>query len=290
MKISIIISVTYFFLGTTLLMAQKDYGNYENYSLYDMDYIQDGKMKNYRVHKKGDRAIGLYYYVPFDWSAVNPDIITDSNTIIDNKHRVTEKLIPNYKYYLTDKSNLVFGLYMKRTKVKYQGDIDTSVAPSLILNEKEIFKQNGVYGRIGYEYHLAQPSFRSFDLDFYGGAAMSFGLAPTSNTIRKDFVNGDYIQTIEKSNVVGLGMDLYGGVNFQFDNFSAGIELIALGFDSNLGVGKSRVLNESSIGGTVTTQDYSTYDNSTFAYSNLKLSRNLTSMYRGIRFSVCYYF
>jgi len=290
MKNSIILSIAYFFIGTSLLFAQQDYGNYENYSLHDMDYIKDGKIENYRVRKKGDRAIGLYYYVPFDWSSVNPDIITDSNTIVDNKHRVTEKLIPNYKYYLSDKSNLVFGLYMKRTKVKYQGDIDVSVTPSLILTEKEIFNQNGLYGRIGYEHHLAQPSYRLFDLDFYGGAAISFGLAPTSNTIRQDFVNGDYTQTIEKSNVVGLGMDLYTGVNFQFDNFSAGVELIALGFDSNSGVGKSRMLSESSIGGTVTAEEYLTYDNSSYAYSNLKLSRNLTSMYRGIRFSACYYF
>jgi hypothetical protein len=88
-----------------------------------------------------------------------------------------------------------------------------------------------------------------------------------------------------------LGLDLYGGLNFQFDNFSIGLELIALGFDSNKGVGKTKVKSQSSIGGTTSSEEYFTYDdNPGIAYSKLNLSRNMTSMYRGVRFSVAYYF
>lgn len=271
--------------------SQKDYGDYDEYTNYQMDYLSDGELPNYRVRKKGDKALSLYYFVPFDWSAVNAEIISDSNTIIDNKHRVTENLIPNFKYYLSDQSNLVFGVYFKRTNVKYLGVIDQNIAPGPISNEKEQFIQTGVYGRVGYDYHLAQPSFRNFDIDFYGGGALSFGLAPTKEIIDTDYENGDYDYQTITSNTIGLGLDVYGGLNFQFDNFSAGLELIALGFNSNRGVGKARVKSETSFGGTTSDNEYYTYDqNPGQKYSKLDLSRRLTSMYRGVRFSIAYYF
>lgn len=271
--------------------GQIDYGDYETSTKYQMDYLSNGELPNFRVRKKGDRALSLYYFQPFDWSNVNSDIISDSNTIVDNKHRVTERLVPNFKYYLTDQSNLVFGIYFKRTNVKYEGEIDQNITPDPISNEKEQFVQTGVYGRVGYDYHLAQPSFRMFDIDFYGGGALSFGLAPTKEVIDTDYENGDYSYQTTTSNTLGLGLDVYGGLNFQFDNFSAGLELIALGFDSNRGVGKARVKSETSFGGTTSNDEYYTYDqNPGQAYSKLDLSRNLTSMYRGVRFSIAYYF
>jgi hypothetical protein len=271
--------------------SQKNYGNYDEYTNYEMDYISDGELTNYRVRKKGDKALSLYYFLPFDLSAINADIITDSNTIVDNKHRVTEKLIPNFKYYLSDNSNLVFGVYFKRTNVRYVGEIDQNITPSDISNEIEQFTQTGVYGRVGYDYHLAQPSFRLFDIDFYGGGALSFGFAPTKEIIDTDFENGDYSYQTTTSNTLGLGLDIYGGLNFQFDNFSAGLELIALGFDRNRGVGKARVKSETSFNGITSDDEFYSYDqNPGQAYSKLDLSRNLTSMYRGVRFSIAYYF
>jgi hypothetical protein len=276
---------------TQNLSAQTDNGNYREYTKYQMDYISNGELPNFRIRKKGDKALSLYYFVPFDWSAVNEDIISDSNTIVDNKHRVTEKLVPNYRYYLSDRSNLTFGIYYKRTNVKYAGEIDQTVTPSPIESEKEQFIQNGIYGRIGFDRHLAQPSFKLFDLDFYVGSALSFGFAPSNSLNETNFENGDFNIVRTKSNTIGLGLDLYGGLNFQFDNFSIGLELIALGFDSNKGVGKTKVKSQSSIGGTTSSEEYFTYDdNPGIAYSKLNLSRNMTSMYRGVRFSVAYYF
>lgn len=269
--------------------GQKEFGDYETYSKYDFDYIKEGDVNTYRNRSKGDWAIGLYYYLPIDYSKVNSDIISDSNTIIDNKHRVAERLIPNFKYYLDDKSNLVFGLYTKRTKVSYKGDIDTSLIPG-ILSEKEVVTQNGFYGRFGYERHFAQPSYRHFDLDIYGGGAFSFGYAPENTLTENEFTDGDYSKSLTKTNVIGLGLDLYSGVNFQFQNFSLGLELVALGFDSNRGIGKTKVKTENSTNGTVSTEEFYTYDQTPYAYSKLSLSRNLTSMYRGIRFSISYYF
>ena len=291
MKNYILIIMLLSILGTFEVNAQIDYGDFDQYTEYELDYISDGKLPNYRTRHKGDRAVGFYYYIPFDWSEVNSNIIGDSTTIVDNKHRVTEKLIPNFKYYLSDKTNLVFGLYMKRTSIKYEGDIDTLITPSGLLSHKEHFVQNGFYGRIGYDRHLAQPSFRRFDLDFYAGAALSFGFAPANNKTYDEFSNGDDAETITSSNRIGFGLDLYTGVNFQFNNFSVGLEMIALGFDSNIGVGKSKVKRSTTIGGDVTVEEYFTYDdNPGVAYSKLKLSRNLTSMYRGVRISASYYF
>lgn len=271
--------------------GQIDYGDYDSYTKYQMDYLSNGEIPNYRVRKSGDKALSLYYFLPFDYSNLNSDIITDSNTIVDSKHRVTERLVPNFKYYLSDQSNLVFGIFFKRTNVKYFGEIDQNITPNPISSEKEQFIQTGIYGRVGYDYHLAQPSFRLFDIDFYSGAALSFGLAPTKQVSDTEFDNGDYSRQTITGNTLGLGLDVYGGLNFQFDNFSAGLEVIALGFDSNRGVGKSKVTSSTSFGGTATDEEYYTYDqNPFFAYSKLNLSRNLTSMYRGVRISVAYYF
>lgn len=270
--------------------AQQDYGNFDKYSINDLDFIQDNPTTDYRTRKKGDRAMSLYYFVPFDLSIINSSITSDSNVISDNKHRVTEKLVPNLKLYLSDKSNLVFGIYYKRTKTKYEGDVDTTVIPSTILNEKETFSRTGIYARIGYEKHLAAPSFRKFDLDFYAGGALSFGLAPTKYVNEETSAGNAYNFMTVTSNSLGLGLDLYTGVNFQFDNFSVGAEIIAFGLDVNKGVGKSRVQSEISDGTTVTTIDVYTHGSSPLEYSKLKVASNQTSMYRGIRFSVCYYF
>ncbi len=278
-------------IGIAESQAQVDYGNFERYTQYDLDYLSDGEIPNYRLRHKGDKALSLYFFAPMDYSELNSDIVSDSTTIIDNKHRVTERLVPNYRYYLSDKSNLTFGIYFKRTNIKYEGEIDTTIAPSLTIAEKEQIKRTGIYGRIGYDYHLSQPSYRLFDLDFYVGSAISFGYAPSKSINETDFSNGDYVRITTKGNSIGYGLDLYGGINFQFDNFSAGIEVIALGFDSNRGVGKTNVKSETSIAGITEENEYYTYDqNPGVAYSKLNLSRNLTSMYRGIRLSVAYYF
>jgi len=278
-------------LGIDETKAQSNYGDFEQYTQYDLDYISDGDLPNYRIRHKGDRALSLYYFAPMDYSELNSDIVSDSTTIIDNKHRVTERLVPNYRYYLSDKSNLTFGIYFKRTNIKYAGEIDTTITPSLISSEKEQIARTGIYGRIGYDYHLSQPSYRLFDLDFYMGSAISFGYAPSKSIDETEFFNGDYMRTTTKGNSIGYGLDLYGGVNLQFDNFSAGIEIIALGFDRNKGVGKTMVKSESSLAGITEDNEYYTYDqNPGVAYSKLNLTRNLTSMYRGIRLSVAYYF
>ncbi|MDA8714880.1 hypothetical protein OAW23_01380 [Flavobacteriales bacterium] len=291
MKNHIILTSIFFISLISDCISQTDYGDFEGYTKYQMDYLSEGDLPNYRVRKKGDKAMSLYYFLPFDLSVVNADIISDSNTILDNKHRVTERLLPNYRIYLSDKSNLTFSIYFKRTKIKYSGDVDTSITPSLISSEFEQFVQTGIYGRVGYDRHLAQPSFRLFDLDFYLGSALSFGVAPTRETINTDFGNGDYVYSTTTSNTIGLGFDLYGGLNFQFDNFSAGVEIIAFGFDGNRGVGKSKIKTETSIGGTTTEEEFYSYDQKPgIAYSKLQLSRNLTSMYRGVRLSVAYYF
>jgi hypothetical protein len=293
MKNHILVILFLSILGIFEMNAQIDYGDFEQQTDYELDYISEGKLPNYRTRHKGDRALGLYYYIPFDWSDVNSDIISDSTTIVDNKHRVTEQLVPNFKYYLSDKSNLVFGLYMKRSSVRYEGEIDTSIttSPSGLLSQKEHSNQNGFYGRIGYDYHLVQPSFRRYDLDFYSGAALSLGYAPSKTKKYDQFSNGDDSEIITKSNKIGLGLDVYTGVNFQFNNFSVGLEMIALGFDSNIGIGKTKVKQTSTVAGVVTEEKYYLYDeNSGVSYSKLKLSRNLTSMYRGIRITASYYF
>ncbi len=295
MKNFIILIAIFFFGFTHENFSQTDYGDFEGYTKYQMDYLSEGELPSYRIRKKGDKALSLYYFVPFDLSVVNEDIVSDSNIIQDTKHRVTERLLPNYRVYISDKSNLTFGIYFKRTNVKYSGDIDTvnsgPTFPAGISSELEQFVQTGLYGRIGYDRHLAQPSLRLFDLDFYMGSALSFGIAPTRETVNTDFTNGDYVYSTTTSNTIGLGLDIYGGVNFQFDNFSAGIEFIALGFDANRGIGKSKTKTETSTGGTTTEVEFYSYDDKPgYAYTKLNLSRNLTSMYRGVRLSVAYYF
>ena len=52
-------------------MSQIQYGDFDQYSVFDLDYIQDGEMVNHRIRKKGDKALSLYYFIPSDLSVIN---------------------------------------------------------------------------------------------------------------------------------------------------------------------------------------------------------------------------
>jgi hypothetical protein len=90
---------------------------------------------------------------------------------------------------------------------------------------------------------------------------------------------------------MGFGVDAYTGFNFQINRISVGAELIFFGLDINQGFGKTKVSNESSIGGVVTTEEFSTSDTDPLTqYSKLNINKNQASMYRGLRLTVAYYF
>lgn len=291
MKISTYLTIFCIFLLILSAKSQNRFGKFESRSIFNQKYIQEEEPENLRIHRKGEKAWSLYYYQPLDWSNLNEDIIDDSNFVSDKQHRVTERFIPNFKYYISDYTNMVFGIYLKRSRTKYQGDIDTSLTQTNILTEKSVFTQNGAYGRIGFEHHLSNPKFRLFDLDFYFGEAMSFGLAPIKTKTKTDFIGGDYRYVNEKANLFGIGLDLYAGVNFQFDNISLGLEVIALGFDANYGIGKKKYSIEEKTGSKTTTIEYSTLDSKNgYFYSKLKNSASQSAMYRGLRFNISYYF
>ena len=271
------------------MFAQQEYGNYDTYSAYDLDYMNSGDFTDLRLRKAGDKAISLMYFLPFDYNSQG-GIEVDTNFEISTQHRITERFVPNYKFYLNEKSNINIGIFYRRISESLSGDIDTSTTPGILLSQTEKTTGQGIYLRLGYDRHLFLQRFKKFDFDLYAGGALTAGFIPQKEIKQFDYINDDYLYSTQKSNSMGFGLDAYTGFNIHINKFSIGAELIFFGIDINQGFGKTKVIEESSIGGVVTNQEFSTTDSQPYNYSKLNINKNQASMYRGIRFTVAYYF
>jgi hypothetical protein len=289
MKAKKLLLLAQLFLVFTMF-AQQEYGNYDTYSAYDLDYMNSGDFTDLRLRKAGDKAISLMYFIPFDYNNQG-GIEVDTNFEISTQHRITERFVPNYKIYLNNKTNLNIGLFYRRISESLSGEIDTALTPGPVLSQKEKTTGQGIYFRLGFDRHLYLQRFKQFDFDLYAGAALTAGFIPQKEVDQIDFINDDYQYSTRKSNSMGFGVDAYTGFNFQINRISVGAELIFFGLDINQGFGKTKVSNESSIGGVVTTEEFSTSDTDPLTqYSKLNINKNQASMYRGLRLTVAYYF
>ena len=278
MKLKQIYTLISIFLFTFNGISQTKNDGYENYSAYDLDYINDNGFKDLRLRKKGDKAVSLYYFIPFDYNTDGIEV--DSNFSISNQHRITERLTPNFKFYINDKTNIVFGIFYRRINQRLVGTLIDGT------QQKETSTGQGVYLRFGLEKHLSLIRFKKFDLDLYAGSSLALGFIPQTDKDNYVFDAGQFMNTTTSSKSFGLGLDLYTGVNIQFDRFSLGAEIIGFGFDYNKGFGKNKIVTETNSG----TTEIFTSENTPGQFSKLNVSSNKASMYGGIRLTASFYF
>ncbi len=270
------------------VFGQTEYGDFQKNSNYNLDIINNRPWKDLRTRKAGTKVVSLMTFVPIDAPTDNIELINGVTIDVDTKHRLTEQLTPNVKRYISDKNVVGIGLFYKRISQSASGTIDTSATMDLLPTKKYLSRGQGTYLRGCFDHHFSIIRYKKMDVDFYAGTSLSLGFTPVKEINNQSNSTGDYFNVETTTKTFGIGGDLYGGINLQFNRWSFGAELLAFGVDYNSGFGKQNVLSESSIAGVSKTETFSTYDSN--QYTEIKVSKSLVSMYRGVRLQVSYYF
>ena len=185
---------------------------------------------------------------------------------------------------------MTFGLVYAKTGFNYSGESSEELG-SNYSTIKESGKKSKLAIRIATDYHFKPMRLRTFDIDPYVGYCGTFGFSPTVRLKEETFTNGDFSNIKTSSKYITAGADLYTGVNFMFERFSFGLELLAFGADFQMGAGKEKNEIEQSLGSLSNNQTY--YTSSTWEsnqqFSKLKITDNQISMYKGIRFVFAFY-
>jgi hypothetical protein len=270
------------------VFGQTEYGDYQKNSNHNLDIINNRPWQDLRIRKAGTKVIGLMTFIPINAPTDNIDLINGVVINVDTKYRLTEQLTPNVKRYISDKNVVGFGLFYKRISQSARGTIDTSAAQDLLPIKKYISRGQGTFLRGSFDHHFSAIRYKKFDVDFYSGASLCLGFTPVKDINNQSNSNGDFINVKTTTRNFGIGGDLYGGINLQFNRWSFGAELLAFGVDINKGFGKQNVDSESNIAGVSKKESYSTYEAK--QYTEISVSKSLVSMYRGVRLQVSYYF
>jgi hypothetical protein len=261
-------------------IAQTDFGFDRGGNILYLDYIdKDNVIKDLRTRKAGDKSISVMTFIPFGF--LNSEI-GDSITEVNTDHRITENFVPNYKYYLSDKNTISASLFVKRVSNKYSGSNTKESGLNLIEEEKH--SGQGIYFRTAFDRHFVTKRLRKMDLDLYGGASLSMGVLSTVDYSYTVDPSDAFTKVTSRGSGFGLGMDLYGGMAFQFERWSIGAEILSFGLDYSNGFGADKVTTETK----EKTVESVVYNNKPF--EKLSNSQSLISMYRGVRLSFSYYF
>lgn len=257
-------------------------------SNYDLTFINVEPIEDLRKHKSGTKAIAIMGLLPIDLPKIlDADDTTDN--ALDN--RLPEYIFPNIRLYRSEKDVTTIGLVYAQTSSNYKGDVladTTTGAPESYTSKR---KKRKIALRIANDKHFNTIRFRRFDLDPYWGVSGSLGMAPEVIENNATYVGGDYINSKLTKRYVTLGLDAYFGCNVMFERFSLGLEMIALGGDFQKGAGVSKIQETQSFGGTVVDREFYTSDDwyPGTEFSDLKMSDNQVSMYKGIRGIFCFY-
>lgn len=257
-------------------------------SNYDLTFINVEPIEDLRKHKSGTKAIAIMGLLPIDLPKIlDADDTTDN--ALDN--RLPEYIFPNIRLYRSEKDVTTIGLVYAQTSSNYKGDVladTTTGAPESYTSKR---KKRKIALRIANDKHFNTIRFRRFDLDPYWGVSGSLGMAPEAIENNATYVGGDYINSKLTKRYVTLGLDAYFGCNVMFERFSLGLEMIALGGDFQKGAGVSKIQETQSFGGTVVDREFYTSDDwyPGTEFSDLKMSDNQVSMYKGIRGIFCFY-
>ena len=243
------------FLQLNLVAQVKNNTNFKKHTIHDIDYINENGFNDLRLRKKGDKSFNMMAYVPFNY---NDLLFSDTNyASVNDKFRNIE-LIPNYKYYITDKLNINIGMYITSSKTAYEGDVDTTLSNQNFIGQVVSSSNLGVFFRTGVEKHLGLFRLDRFDLDFYTGLTTSFGVVSNKDVENLNFEASEYKYQTSTSKNFGIGSDLYTGVNFQFDRISLGVEAILFGLDYETNSNRTKVELDQNLNGEAISQTYYT--------------------------------
>jgi hypothetical protein len=250
-------------------------------------FINDNPFEDLRVHHSGSKAIVLMGLLPIDLPGILDASDTTSNKL-DN--RLTETVFPNFRLYTAKNNCVTFGLVYAKTAHKYSGET-LSLDDMPTSKIYEYGKKSKIAARIANDRHFKPFRLRALDIDPYVGTSISFGYSPVVREENTEWSNGDFTRLRTKSNYLTFGLDGYVGVNFMFERFSFGAELMAIGADFQKGAGKEKVIREQQLGNESSSQEYYTSSswNTNQSFSNLKISDNQVSMYKGVRFVFAFY-
>jgi len=275
------------FVQLNLVAQVKNNTNFKKHTIHDIDYINENGYNDLRLRKKGDKSFNMMAYVPFNY---NDLLFSDTNyASVNDKFRNIE-LIPNYKYYITDKLNINIGMYITSSKTAYEGDVDTTLSNQNFLGQVVSSSNLGVFFRTGVEKHLGLFRLDRFDLDFYTGLTTSFGIVSNKDVENLNFEASEYKYQTSTSKSFGIGSDLYTGVNFQFDRISLGVEAILFGLDYETNSNRTKVELDQNLNGEAISQTYYTSGTPGVIWSKYKSMKRQMNSYRGLRFTFNFYF
>lgn len=287
MKMKNYLFVVICFVQLNLVAQVKNNTNFKKHTIHDIDYINENGYNDLRLRKKGDKSFNMMAYVPFNY---NDLLFSDTNyASVNDKFRNIE-LIPNYKYYITDKLNINIGMYITSSKTAYEGDVDTTLSNQNFLGQVVSSSNLGVFFRTGVEKHLGLFRLDRFDLDFYTGLTTSFGIVSNKDVENLNFEASEYKYQKSTSKSFGIGSDLYTGVNFQFDRISLGVEAILFGLDYETNSNRTKVELDQNLNGEAISQTYYTSGTPGLIWSKYKSMTRQMNSYRGLRFSFNFYF
>ncbi len=250
-------------------------------------FINDKPFEDLRIHARGTKGIVIMGLLPIDL----PGILDASDTT-DNKldNRLPETVFPNFRYYTAKNNCVTIGLVYAKTAHRYEGET-LSIDSMPTANIYEYGKKSKLAVRVANDRHFKPFRLRALDIDPYLGASLSLGYSPIVREDNIEYSNGDFTRLRTKSNYMTMGLDGYVGVNFMFERFSFGAELMAIGADFQKGAGKEKVISEQQFGGQSSVQEYysSSKWNTNEKFSKLKISDNQVSMYKGMRFVFAFY-
>jgi len=250
-------------------------------------FMNDKPFEDLRIHNTGAKAIVIMGLLPFDLPGILSAGDTTSNKL-DN--RLPEYVFPNWRVYKSKNRCTTYGLVYAKTGFNYTGESNEDLT-SDYTTVRESGRKSKLALRVATDYHFKPMRLRSFDVDPYIGYCGTFGFSPTVRVREETFANGDFNNIKTTSKYLTAGADLYAGVNFMFERFSFGVELLGFGADFQMGAGKEKNVVEQSFGSLTNSQTY--YTSSTWEsnqqFSNLKMSDNQISMYKGLRFVFAFY-
>jgi hypothetical protein len=307
MKNNILITVLLFAFSLNM-SSQVIKSNDDNYSAksykndYYLNYLNNDDFLDLRTPVAKDKAFTFMYLFTFEDLGLDVEIDADSSSLVprgENINRLTEKFVPNFRYYIDSKQVLTFGLiYAKNRYKRAEKYVDTlntvAYVPNGLEETNHVERFSKLSLRFAYDRHFNFFRRKWFDLDPYVGASLNIGNSTRKVKTEEIQRSSDYVKLKTKENYFCLGGDLYFGVNMRFERFSLGAEVLAIGFDRQSGYGSRKVKRETSVSGVTNTDEYfEDIDNPVGAggpaYSDLDFRRISTSMYRGVRLNFTFY-
>lgn len=249
---------------------------------YNNLYLNQTPFKDLRVHDNTN--IGIVVMAPINIAL--PKFLTDSEmypTDPEDINRLPEGGFPGIRIFKGNRTK-TFSFIYARKAYKFEGSGNTDLN-STYKSYLEKQSKSRIALRFAYDWHFKPNRFKTFDLDHYFGYSANLGLAPTKSIKEETFLDNSVVNSKVTSSPLTFGGDVYWGLNLKREYFSIGAEFLIFGFDFQKNVGRDKVENETTIGGTSTSSTFYTHDyfDSTEEWASIKSSSSQITMFKGFR-------